>query len=74
MPQVCSQLHDCCTLLQGGDATVSTLALMPKNLDHVLVTNRSSAVFIMTLQGQVGLVPQFSSCHHMTDCLLVTHH
>ncbi|CAI5470368.1 unnamed protein product [Closterium sp. Yama58-4] len=39
--------------LRGGDASVNTVLLSPRNVDHVFVCNRSSSIFLMTLQGQV---------------------
>ncbi|CAI5976782.1 unnamed protein product, partial [Closterium sp. NIES-64] len=39
--------------LRGGDASVNSVLLSPRNVDHVFVCNRSSSVFLMTLQGQV---------------------
>eukprot|EP00850_Spirogloea_muscicola_P009767 SM000055S18301 [mRNA] locus=s55:733789:738654:+ [translate_table: standard] len=40
--------------LRGGDATVNSVHVMPKNLDHIVVCSRSSTIFVMTLQGQLG--------------------
>eukprot|EP00897_Mesotaenium_endlicherianum_P010815 jgi/Mesen1/9762/ME000007S09821 len=45
--------------LRGGDASVNAVLAMPKNPDHYIVCNRSSAIYLMTLQGQV--VKSFSS-------------
>eukprot|EP00271_Cylindrocystis_brebissonii_P014165 TRINITY_DN35425_c0_g1_i1.p1 TRINITY_DN35425_c0_g1~~TRINITY_DN35425_c0_g1_i1.p1 ORF type:complete len:514 (+),score=99.79 TRINITY_DN35425_c0_g1_i1:318-1859(+) len=45
--------------LRGGDAAVNVVLPMPKSLDHIVVCNRSSTIFIMTYQGQV--VKSFSS-------------
>jgi len=38
---------------QGGDASVNSVHLFPKNTDHIVVCNKTSSIFIMTLQGQV---------------------
>ncbi|GER27574.1 WD40 repeat-containing protein SMU1 [Striga asiatica] len=45
--------------LRGGDASVNSVHLFPKNADHVVVCNKTSSIYIMTLQGQV--VKSFSS-------------
>ncbi|CAD6231543.1 unnamed protein product [Miscanthus lutarioriparius] len=45
--------------LRGGDASVNSVHLFPKNTDHIVVCNKTSSIFIMTLQGQV--VKSFSS-------------
>ncbi|GJN05380.1 hypothetical protein PR202_ga23001 [Eleusine coracana subsp. coracana] len=45
--------------LRGGDASVNSVHLFPKNTDHIVVCNKTSAIYIMTLQGQV--VKSFSS-------------
>lgn len=38
---------------QGGDASVNSVHLFPKNADHIVVCNKTSSIYIMTLQGQV---------------------
>ncbi|KAL3641467.1 Serine/threonine-protein kinase smu1 [Castilleja foliolosa] len=45
--------------LRGGDASVNCVHLFPKNADHIVVCNKTSSIYIMTLQGQV--VKSFSS-------------
>ncbi|XP_022035923.1 suppressor of mec-8 and unc-52 protein homolog 1 isoform X2 [Helianthus annuus] len=45
--------------LRGGDASVNSVHLSPKNPDHVIVCNKTSSIYLMTLQGQV--VRSFSS-------------
>ncbi|XP_075517247.1 suppressor of mec-8 and unc-52 protein homolog 1 isoform X1 [Primulina tabacum] len=45
--------------LRGGDASVNSIHLFPKNTDHIIVCNKTSSIYIMTLQGQV--VKSFSS-------------
>ncbi|CAN1328096.1 Suppressor of mec-8 and unc-52 protein homolog 1 [Linum perenne] len=45
--------------LRGGDASVNSIHLFPKNSDHIVVCNKTSSICIMTLQGQV--VKSFSS-------------
>uniref|UniRef100_A0A803KNC6 WD40 repeat-containing protein SMU1 n=1 Tax=Chenopodium quinoa TaxID=63459 RepID=A0A803KNC6_CHEQI len=45
--------------LRGGDASVNSVHLFPKNMDHIVVCNKTSSIYIMTLQGQV--VKSFSS-------------
>lgn len=54
---------------QGGDASVNSVHLFPKNTDHIVVCNKTSSIFIMTLQGQVlwmhilfFIWPIFSAC------------
>ncbi|RVW53000.1 Suppressor of mec-8 and unc-52 protein-like 1 [Vitis vinifera] len=39
--------------LRGGDASVNGVHLFPKNTDHIIVCNRTSSIYLMTLQGQV---------------------
>ncbi|KAJ8447184.1 LOW QUALITY PROTEIN: hypothetical protein Cgig2_022913 [Carnegiea gigantea] len=50
---------NCVSRFQGGDASVNSVHLFPKNLDHIVVCNKTSSIYIMTLQGQV--VKSFSS-------------
>lgn len=38
-----------------GDVAINCVALFPQNQDQVVVCNRSSTVFVMTLQGQVSV-------------------
>ncbi|VAH60704.1 unnamed protein product [Triticum turgidum subsp. durum] len=38
--------------LRGGDASVNSVHLFPKNSDHIVVCNKTSSIYIMTLQGQ----------------------
>nr|GLL42376.1 suppressor of mec-8 and unc-52 protein homolog 1 [Ipomoea trifida] len=45
--------------LRGGDASVNSVHLYPKNTDHIVVCNKTSSIYLMTLQGQV--VKSFSS-------------
>ncbi|XP_072955001.1 suppressor of mec-8 and unc-52 protein homolog 1 isoform X1 [Typha angustifolia] len=45
--------------LRGGDASVNSVHLFPKNTEHIIVCNKTSSIYIMTLQGQV--VKSFSS-------------
>ncbi|XP_043717166.1 suppressor of mec-8 and unc-52 protein homolog 1 isoform X3 [Telopea speciosissima] len=45
--------------LRGGDASVNSIHLFPKNTDHIIVCNKTSSIYLMTLQGQV--VKSFSS-------------
>ncbi|KAK4490021.1 hypothetical protein RD792_000675 [Penstemon davidsonii] len=45
--------------LRGGDASVNSIHLSPKNADHIIVCNKTSSIYVMTLQGQV--VKSFSS-------------
>lgn len=40
---------------QGGDASVNSVHLFPKSADHIVVCNKTSSIYIMTLQGQVYL-------------------
>lgn len=37
----------------GGEVAINSVHLNPKNTDQVIVCNRSSTVFVMTLKGQV---------------------
>ncbi|KAF3787999.1 Suppressor of mec-8 and unc-52 protein-like protein 1 [Nymphaea thermarum] len=45
--------------LRGGDASVNSVLLFPKNTEHIIVCNKTSSIYIMTFQGQV--VKSFSS-------------
>ncbi|CAJ2651255.1 unnamed protein product [Trifolium pratense] len=45
--------------LRGGDASVNSVYIFPKNTEHIVVCNKTSSIYIMTLQGQV--VKSFSS-------------
>ncbi|KAL5727716.1 Serine/threonine-protein kinase smu1 [Ranunculus cassubicifolius] len=45
--------------LRGGDASVNSVHVSPKNPDHIIVCNKTSSIYLMTLQGQV--VRSFSS-------------
>lgn len=45
--------------LRGGDASVNSVFIFPKNTEHIVVCNKTSSIYIMTLQGQV--VKSFSS-------------
>ncbi|XP_052113431.1 suppressor of mec-8 and unc-52 protein homolog 1 isoform X2 [Arachis duranensis] len=47
-----------CTV-KGGDASVNSVHIFPKTTDHIIVCNKTSSIYIMTLQGQV--VKSFSS-------------
>lgn len=38
---------------KGGDASVNSVHLSPKNAEHVIVCNKTSSIYLMTLQGQV---------------------
>ncbi|KAM3330384.1 hypothetical protein ACQJBY_026963 [Aegilops geniculata] len=38
--------------MRGGDASVNSVHLFPKNSDHIVVCNKTSSIYIMTLQGQ----------------------
>lgn len=41
--------------LKGGDAAVNSIHLFPKNTEHIIVCNKTSSIYIMTLQGQVHI-------------------
>ncbi|KAK1356851.1 WD40 repeat-containing protein SMU1 [Heracleum sosnowskyi] len=45
--------------LRGGDASVNSVHLFSKSSDHIIVCNKTSSIYLMTLQGQV--VKSFSS-------------
>ncbi|KAK1325729.1 hypothetical protein QJS10_CPA01g02543 [Acorus calamus] len=45
--------------LRGGDASVNSVHLFPKNTEQIIVCNKTSSIYLMTLQGQV--VKSFSS-------------
>ncbi|KAK3009790.1 hypothetical protein RJ639_015430 [Escallonia herrerae] len=45
--------------LRGGDASVNSVHLFHKTTDHIIVCNKTSSIYLMTLQGQV--VKSFSS-------------
>ncbi|KAL0314088.1 UNVERIFIED_CONTAM: Suppressor of mec-8 and unc-52 protein1 [Sesamum angustifolium] len=46
--------------LRGGDASVNSIHLSPKNSDHIVVCNKTSSIYIMTLQGQGIYAMQYS--------------
>ena len=51
---------ECIHTFQGGigstssDVTVNSVHLLPRNIDHFVLCNKSSTVFVMTMQGQVS--------------------
>ncbi|KAF2298815.1 hypothetical protein GH714_028148 [Hevea brasiliensis] len=67
--------------LRGGDASVNSVHLFPKNTDHIVVCNKTSSICIMTLQGQEYVLLQHQSGKlehlmkvHEKDVIGVTHH
>ncbi|KAA0037077.1 suppressor of mec-8 and unc-52 protein-like protein 1 [Cucumis melo var. makuwa] len=51
--------------LRGGDASVNSVHIFPKNADHIVVCNKTSSIYIMTLQGQ-ALTKFVEECRHMS--------
>lgn len=56
---------------QGGDASVNSVHLFSKSSDHIIVCNKTSSIYLMTLQGQVTvpilykLGKSIVLCHHV---------
>ncbi|KVI07465.1 CTLH, C-terminal LisH motif-containing protein [Cynara cardunculus var. scolymus] len=59
--------------LRGGDASVNSVHLSPKNPDHVIVCNKTSSIYLMTLQGQVHEKDVIGICHHPHRNLVATY-
>jgi WD40 repeat-containing protein SMU1 len=38
----------------AGELSINSVMLFPQNVEQIVVCNRSSTVYVMTLQGQVA--------------------
>lgn len=56
---------------QGGDASVNSVHLFPRNSDHIVVCNKTSSIYIMTLQGQVYCYLHIPSCLSTVFCFFL---